>query len=51
MNGWDIAILIMLAAAVGVALYFFLRKRKSGKSCCGDCNGCSGCPKGSEKKQ
>ncbi len=39
MNGWDIAILAMAAAAVALALRHMLKNRKNGR-CPGGCDCC-----------
>ena len=44
MNIWDIALIAVLAAAVGFAVRRVLRTRKNGGCGCG-C-GCEGCTKG-----
>ena len=42
MNVWDIALLVLLAAAVVFALRRILRARRNGGCSCGSCSGCSG---------
>lgn len=52
MNNADIAVLVILAALVGAAVFVMLRNRKKGKnSCGGDCLNCSGCGSGFRKKK
>ncbi len=43
MNGWDIALIGLVAAAVALAARRLIRNRRQGKSCCGcDCGKCGG---------
>ena len=39
-NGWDILIVAVIAALVGLAVFLTVRKKKKGSSCCGDCACC-----------
>ena len=39
MNGWDILILILVAALIVLAVFLYRRGSKKG-SCCGDCEKC-----------
>ena len=42
MNGWDIALIALVAAAVGLAARRIIRNKKQGKSACGcDCAHCA----------
>ncbi len=50
MNIWDAVILLLVAVALGVAVWIIIKNRKSGKSCCGDCSSCRGCSKGCQEK-
>ena len=43
MNGWEIAILVIVCLAFATAVGIIIYNKIKGKSCCGDCNGCSGC--------
>ena len=43
MNGWEIAILVFVCVAFAVAVGVIIRNKIKGKSCCGDCSGCSCC--------
>ncbi len=40
MNGWDILIIAVIAALIGLAILLKIRKKKKGSSCCGDCCNC-----------
>ena len=40
MNGWDILIIAVIAALIGLAIFLKIRKKKKGSSCCGDCCNC-----------
>jgi len=40
MNLWDILILLIVAAAAITAVLSMRRRKKTGKSCCGTCEGC-----------
>ena len=42
MNQWDIMIILILAAGVFAAVFFLVKRKKSGRSCCGDCAACAG---------
>lgn len=42
MNGWDILILAVILALIGLAVFLKIRKKKKGSSCCGDCGCCGG---------
>ena len=42
-NGWDIALLLLLAAAVALALRHILRVRRKGGCSCGGCGCCGSC--------
>ena len=41
MNLWDILILLGVTAAVALGLYRIRRQKKTGRGCCGNCEGCS----------
>ena len=41
MNGYDILLLVLIAAALALAVYVLRRKNKRGGSCCGDCAACA----------
>ncbi|MDE6294170.1 MAG: hypothetical protein K2L88_06085 [Clostridiales bacterium] len=43
MNGAEIVLLVVLCVAFAVALGIIIYNLVKGKSCCGDCEGCSGC--------
>ncbi|MBR4768740.1 MAG: FeoB-associated Cys-rich membrane protein [Lachnospiraceae bacterium] len=44
MNGWDIAIIIVLAAAVAFAVVMVVRNKRRGKTCgCSECASCDQC--------
>ncbi len=43
MNGIDIVLLLLIAAALALAVRHIIRRRRQGKGCCGDCASCSGC--------
>ena len=43
MNGWDILLLLLIAAALAMAVRSVVRGRKKAKSCPGSCEGCPGC--------
>lgn len=45
MNGWNIFLIVLIAAAAGGALFVFLKSRKRKGCSCGDCANCTGCPK------
>ena len=56
LNIWDIVILIVVAAVVGLAVFRIVSDRRKGKSCCGcgadskACTGnCAGCRMHCEK--
>ena len=49
MSGSDIVLLVVLCVAFAIAVGIIVYNKVKGKSCCGDCNGCSGC--GKEKKE
>ena len=50
MNLWDILILLAVAASAALALYRIRRRKKTGKGCCGSCEGCMcSCPSRQEK--
>jgi len=42
MNKWDILIIVILAAVFAFVLFLMIRRKKQGKSCCGDCSACQG---------
>ena len=42
MNFVDIILVILIAALVTLAVFFMIRSRKKGKSCCGNCSRCGG---------
>jgi hypothetical protein len=44
MNGWDILILAVILALIGLAVFLKIRKKKKGSPCCGDCCCEGGCP-------
>ncbi len=41
MNLWDILILLAVTAAAAAAVIRSSRRRKTGKGCCGTCEGCA----------
>ena len=43
MNFFDLLILAAVATAVILALFRIRRRKKSGRGCCGNCEGCSLC--------
>ncbi len=43
MNVWDIVLIVLTAAFLALAVFFAVRNKKRGKSCCGDCCRCAGC--------
>ena len=48
MNGWEIAVLVVVCISFAVALGIIIRNKIKGKSCCGDCKCCSCCAKKKE---
>ncbi len=42
MNGWDVVLIALLVALLGLAVWSVLRRKKAG-GCCGDCSSCAGC--------
>lgn len=40
MNLIDILILLAVASAVALAVFSLRKRKKSGKNCCGTCEGC-----------
>ena len=39
--GWkDLLVILGLALLVGLAFWFYRRRKKKGKGCCSDCSGC-----------
>ena len=43
MNVSDILILLGVALAVAAAVFSIRRRKKTGRGCCGSCEGCSLC--------
>ena len=50
MNGWDILILIFVAALIALAVFLYRRGSRKG-SCCGDCEKCEKSCEEPEKKR
>ena len=46
MNVYDLLILLTVAAAAARAVYRIRIRKKAGKGCCGNCEGCSLCSRG-----
>ncbi|MBR0425693.1 MAG: FeoB-associated Cys-rich membrane protein [Clostridia bacterium] len=43
MNGIDILLIGLLVAAVGAAVFWLIRRKRKGSSCCQNCSSCPGC--------
>lgn len=43
MSPIDIVIVALVVLAAAGALWLYFHRKKAGKSCCGECEGCSGC--------
>ncbi|MBR6408298.1 MAG: FeoB-associated Cys-rich membrane protein [Clostridia bacterium] len=43
MNFTDIALIVLIAAAIALAVWRTVVNKKRGKGCSGCCEGCSGC--------
>lgn len=43
MSMWDFILLGMVGAALALAIWAIVRRKRKGSGCCGHCQGCAGC--------
>lgn len=43
MNIWDAVVILLVAAALGLAVWRIIKNKSSGKGCCKDCSSCGSC--------